>query len=96
MTKKLTVNFHFTYPNMAGGTKSCRLLAEEMQRQGVDVVIYHPDDPRYYKRGLARKVLDYFHELKHGNSVNTDDSSMSHHLETCEVPVVACRGNIIK
>jgi glycosyltransferase involved in cell wall biosynthesis len=98
MTKKLTINFHFTYPNMAGGTKSCRLLAEEMQRQGADVVIYHPDDPRHYKRGWARKFVDFIQEVlkkQSSGSINRD-SQMSHHLEICEVPVVACPGNKIK
>jgi glycosyltransferase involved in cell wall biosynthesis len=87
MSEELRINLIFTKPNMSGGMKSCRLLAEAMQRQGADVVIYHPTEATIRPR-LKQRIKNLIR-----NNIGVGD--MNHHLEHCEVPVVPVTGRVI-
>ncbi|MCL4199107.1 MAG: glycosyltransferase family 4 protein [Phycisphaerales bacterium] len=79
MTRRLKINWVFPRPNLSGGVKSNRLLAEAMIRRGHEVTLIHPT-----RRELGRHSLRY--QLRRlgeqiFNGVTGGSVSNRHHLE---------------
>ena len=91
MPRKLTINWVMPCPNMSGGTKSNRLIAEAMQRRGHDIVMYHPR--RRVPRPSIRQPRRYLFVLKKRLA---GLGKQQHQLETSAVPIVATKERAVR
>ena len=80
---KLRINWILPGANMAGGTKSNRLIAEAMQRRGHDVRIFYSDVVRPWPPLSQPRQL--FRRVRHEVAVR---GKQRHQLSASEVPVI--------
>lgn len=87
---KLRINWIIASPNMSGGTKSNRLIAEAMHRRGHDVVMYH-GRPRKRRMTIRHPRL----LARHLWAMLAMRKRQTHQLEQASIPIIPSAGRAV-
>lgn len=93
MNRSLRINWVFPRPNLSGGVKSNRLLAEAMVRRGHEVTLIHPTRKERQRYALGYRLRRMGEQMLRG--VTGSNQSSRHHLERSTAAIRVVDGDII-
>lgn len=87
------INWVFPRPNLSGGVKSNRLLAEAMVRRGHEVTLIHPTRKEPGRHSLRYRLRRMGEQMVNGATGGF--ASTSHHLERSTAKIRVIEGDVV-